>query len=84
VVVEGLLQLLADLGILCHPGKCELEPVNDIEFLGMKLAIPDQQFHLTNKQKRQLQTKVDDILSETKKQARAVNRKNLAKLTGYL
>jgi hypothetical protein len=39
-VLAALLQLLKNLGLLCHPGKCELEPKSEIDFLGMKLDIP--------------------------------------------
>ena len=39
-VIEGILQLLRDLGILFHPAKCELNPRESIEYLGMQLDIP--------------------------------------------
>jgi hypothetical protein len=48
-IVQALLELLKNLGIQCHPGKCELTPVTKIEFLGMLLNIPQQTFELTQK-----------------------------------
>ena len=48
-IIDALLDLLTSLGILYHPGKCELELTRSLDFLGMRLDIPNQRFLLTNK-----------------------------------
>jgi hypothetical protein len=48
-VVEALLELLQNLGILYHPTKCVLTPEPFLEFLGFKLDIANQRFLLTEK-----------------------------------
>ena len=68
LVVNALLELLDDLGILCHPGKCELEQVESLSFLGMQLRIPEQEFALTDKQRARLEQLVDELLQQAKKQ----------------
>ena len=37
---DAMFQLFTDLGILCHPGKCELTPQPCLDFLGMRIDIP--------------------------------------------
>ena len=49
IVADCMLHLFSSLGILCHPGKCELAPVPSISFLGMQLHVPTQKFFLTAK-----------------------------------
>lgn len=46
---HATLQMLKKLGVLCHPGKCELEPASQLDFLGMRLNVPNKTFHLTSK-----------------------------------
>ena len=64
--IQGILDLLRDLGILFHPSKCELEPTTSIEYLGMQLDIPNHLFRLTDKQLTKLNTKVTHLLDIAK------------------
>ena len=82
-MANTLLQLLKDLGILCHPSKCELDPRPYVEFLGMKLHIPTQRFYLTTKQHTKLAEKVTHVLQCAKKAQRNVPKRTLATLLGY-
>ena len=56
------MDLLNRLGILFHPGKCELTPTTSLSFLGMQLDIPNQEFRLTHKQREKITTWVTHIL----------------------
>ena len=69
-VITAIQELLADLGILCHPHKCELTPVNKIDYLGMQLDIPNCTFRLTARQLQKLYDKSCAILGEANKQRR--------------
>jgi hypothetical protein len=44
------LRLLNKLALLFHPSKCNLEPVSEIDYLGMRLVVNEQKFMLTAKQ----------------------------------
>ena len=83
LLIKAVLTLLADTGILCHPGKCELAPVPSISYLGMQLDIPNQKFTLTSKQEDKLRTTTSAILAAARKQQRAVSRRELAMAIGY-
>lgn len=48
-VIGAIQELFNDLGILCHPHKCELTPTERIDFLGMRLHIPEARFYLTDR-----------------------------------
>jgi hypothetical protein len=80
--MHGLTELLQNLGILFHPHKCVINPTQNIDFLGMNLDIPKQQFRLTEKQLQRLQNASDSILEEAKSR-RKVTRRSLAKTIGY-
>lgn len=67
-IIEALLDLLSSLGILYHPGKCELELAQSLDFLGMRLDIPSQRFLLTTKQKDRLRIKTTTLLAEANRQ----------------
>jgi hypothetical protein len=62
--MDVLLDLLTRLGVMFHPHKCVLEPTRQVEYLGMLLDIPKQQFRLTDKQLTRLRTRTTDILIE--------------------
>lgn len=82
-LTAALLTLLVDLGVLCHPGKCELDPVPALDFLGLRIHIPTQKFYLTERQRSRLPEKVQSILAQARKQRRQVDRKLLASVLGY-
>ena len=54
-----------------------------LDFLGLQLDVPKQQFFLTTKQRTKLQTKTTALLAEANKRQRKVNRHHLAQCIGY-
>ena len=66
-VIGAIQELFRDLGILCHPHKCELEPTPQLDFLGIRLNIPEARFYLTAKQLEKLHTKSMALLATARK-----------------
>ena len=77
-VIAAMFHLFQNLGILCHPGKCELEATQTIDFLGLQLHVPNQTFFLTAKQTTRLREKTTTLLAQSRKQRRRVDRRLLA------
>lgn len=67
LVNQTTLDLLQRLGILFHPGKCELTPTTSISFLGMQLDIPNQLFKLTEKQHEKIRSWTSILLADVNK-----------------
>ena len=82
-VSHATLDLLQRLGILFHPGKCELTPTPSLSFLGMQLDIPNQLFKLTPKQHEKIKERAQHILRDCQRQQRHINKRTLAKAIGY-